>query len=277
MKVITGLDSIIKPKETFIQELTCEGCNQIVTQKEMTIPVGPRKGETFIANMGCKCEDIAIAKAEVKARKDGKLNKMQQSFNEHSLVNRSLQKATFRNYKPTTWQLGDIKSRMMQYAREFDVNQSSNLLLVGGYGVGKSHLSIAVTKELIAKGHTCLFLSVPKLLTKIKQTYGGNSEFDEADILNIIESVDLFILDDLGTEYTNARTGNDNWTHTKLFELLDSRSGKPTIYTTNLTGEELRQKVNSRNLSRIMDGTEVIEMDGPDYRMRGLKKHESTN
>lgn len=270
-------ESIQKPKEKLLKTFVCENCNRTVEQKEMIIPIGPRKGEKIIANMGCKCEDMKIAEEHIKARKNAKLSKLNRMFKDNSLVNKSLKNASFRSYNPATWELGEVKSRLMQYAREFDVETSNNVLLVGGYGVGKSHLSIAVTKELIEKGHTCLFLSVPKLLTKIKQTYGGNSDFSEADILNIIESVDLFILDDLGTEYTNRRSDDDNWTHTKLFEVLDSRSGKPTIYTTNLTGEQLRNKVNSRNLSRIMDGTEVIEMAGPDYRMRGLKGNEATN
>lgn len=265
-------DSITKPKEKTIKEFVCEGCSYEVVKKEMTIPIGPRKGETFIANIGCKCDENKLVKKILKNKKESKINRMYRNFSEHSIINNSLKRATFKNYHPTKWELGEVKSKLMQYTKDFDVNKSNNILLVGGYGVGKSHLAAAVTKELMQQGHTCLFLSVPKLLTKIRETYSGKSDFQEADILNVIADVDLFVLDDLGAEYTNLRTSDDNWTHTKLFEVLDSRSGKPTIYTTNLTGEQLRKKVNSRNLSRIMDGTEVLEMDGPDYRMKGLMK-----
>lgn len=263
--------SVFRPEEKLIDEFICKGCGFPVQQKEMIIPIGPYKGDKTIANYGCRCEDLKLVENVIKQSKENKLKRLNRIFDENSLINKSLRTATFKNYNPTTTELGYAKSKLMEYAKEFKKDESSNLLLVGDYGVGKSHLAVAITKELINKGNTCLFLSVPKLLTKIRQTYSGNTNFNEADILDLIASVDLFVLDDLGTEYTNLKNNDDNWTHTKLFEVLDSRSGKPTIYTTNLTGDQLRGKVNSRNLSRIMDGTEVIEMNGPDYRMRGFR------
>lgn len=263
--------AILNPKQKLLREFQCEGCGRVVRETEMIIPIGPQKGEKIIGKLGCKCEDIKLAKRAIELSKKSRLEKLQKLFNDNSLLNQSLKTASFKSYHPPTERLGNAKRRLMQYAKEFDKHKSDNLLLVGNYGTGKSHLAVSVTKELMNKGYTCLFLSVPKLLTKIKQTFDGNTKFKEADILDLIESVDLFVLDDLGTEYTNLTKDNDNWTQTKLFEVLDNRSGKPTIYTTNLSSEELEHKVNSRNLSRIMDGTEVIEMNGPDYRMRRFR------
>lgn len=262
--------ALLNPIKNILSEYECEGCGRFVREAEMVIPIGPRKGEEIVAKLGCKCEDIELAKQVIEQNKKAKLDKLYRIFSENSLVNESLKTASFKSYHPTTEELSNAKRRLMKYANEFDKQKSASLLLVGDYGTGKSHLAVAVTKELMNKGFTCLFLSVPKLLTKIKQTYNGDTSFNEADILELIESVDLFVLDDLGTEYTNLNRENDNWTHTKLFEVLDSRSGKPTIYTTNLSSDELELKVNSRNLSRIMDGTEVIKMNGPDYRKRGF-------
>lgn len=267
-------DSLFSPEEKVIDEFTCSDCKEHVVQKELVIPIGPRKGETIIANYGCKCADIELSKKALAFKKEREIDKMQEIFDNNSMLNQALKTASFKSYNPQTYELGEVKRRLMKYVKEFDPQSANNILLVGDYGVGKSHLAAATTKELMKKGYKCLFLSVPKLLTKIKQTYGGTTSFNEADILNLVESVDFFVLDDLGTEYTNMRSESDNWTHTKLFEVLDSRSGKPTIFTTNLTGEQLREKVNSRNLSRILDGTEVIEMLGTDYRMRGFAKNE---
>lgn len=265
--------ALVDPKQRFIKEFTCDGCGENVQQKELTIPIGPRAGEKITANYGCRCADIKLAEEAIKIKRELMQNRLFDSFQKHSIINQSLKTASFRSYKPPTTELGNVKARMMEYAKNFDKEKSPNLLLVGDYGTGKSHLAAAVTKELMNAKYTCLFLSVPKLITKIKESYDKQSNFNEADILNIIADVDLFVLDDLGTEYTNLTKDNDNWTHTKLFEVLDSRSGKPTIYTTNLTGEQLREKVNSRNLSRILDQTEVIEMKGPDYRMKGFASH----
>lgn len=268
MKSIKDMESVLKPRQRFIKEYICDGCDRAVEQKEMIIPVGPRKGEKIIADIGCKCEDIRLVEQALKQREQAKLRKAQGLFEGSSIMNRSLQTATFKNYQPPNNHLQEVKSKLMKYANEFDKDKSSNLLFSGGYGVGKSHLAISITKEVMNKGYTGLFLSVPKLLTKIKETYSGNNKFSEADILNLVESVDLFVLDDLGTEYTNQRNKTDNWTHTKLFEVLDSRSGKPTIFTTNLESDQLENKLNERNFSRILDGTEIIKMDGPDFRRR---------
>ncbi|SET76597.1 DNA replication protein DnaC [Oceanobacillus limi] len=268
MQAIKESNGILQPKEKLIETYTCEGCGRFVERKEMVIPMGPRKGEIIIANLGCKCEDIRLVKQALEQGKKNKAKKVQQLFDNNSILNTSLQKANFKNYNPPTTELHHAKSKLMDYANNFDVNESHNLLLVGNYGTGKSHLAVAVTKVLMERGLRCLFLSVPKLLTKIKQTYNTSSKFSESDILDLIESVDLFVLDDLGTEYSNSKSENDSWTHTKIFEVLDNRSGKPTIFTTNLDSVQLQKKLNERNLSRVLDGTEIVKMDGPDYRRK---------
>ena len=260
-----------------LKKFICKTCQHPVIQKEMVIPFGPYRGRKVAVHEGCKCKDMEIVRKVLQTNKQQKQKKLAKLFQGHSLINTSLQRAAFETFQVRTDSLKKVKEDMIQYAKDFHPETSTNLLFVGGFGVGKSHLAVAITKELMKQGYSCLFLSVPKLLTKIRQTYSGTTNFNEAMILELIESVDLFVLDDLGTEYTNKKKSDDNWTHTKLFEVLDSRQGKPTIYTTNLNGEQLKKKVNGRNLSRIMDGTEVVHMNGVDYRMRGRVHYEKGN
>ncbi|WP_082234999.1 ATP-binding protein [Halobacillus massiliensis] len=259
---------IPQPKKQVTGSYTCEGCGQVVEQSRMQIPVGPRKGEWIEVNNGCKCEDIALAKKALKNREEAIYNKTLKVFDQHSLMNKSLEKATFRTYRPTNQQLAEAKQDLEEYVATFDAEESSNLLLVGPYGTGKSHLAVSVTKELMKQNYKCLFLSIPKLFTKIKQTYQDDSEFSESQVLELMQRIDLLVLDDLGTEYTNPRDGQNSWGHTKLFEVLDDRAGKPTIFTTNLISQQLEQKLNERNFSRLMEGTQIIKMDGPDFRRK---------
>lgn len=254
-----GLSDLKKPKEKLIKAFVCDGCGEDVEQKELVIPVGPYKGETTIANYGCKCADIQLSKDAIELNKRLRSNKMQNFFDENSLVNLSLQQATLENYEPTSNELAKAKQQITDYINNFD--GSSNLLLHGTYGTGKSHLSISVTKKLIEKGHSCLFLSLPKLLTKIKDTYNSDG-MTEDNLLNHIKEVDLLVLDDLGAEQKT------NWSTPKLFEVMDSRSGKATIYTTNLDSKGLRKHMDDRNFSRLMENTEIIIMNGNDYRRR---------
>ncbi|MGY0692650.1 ATP-binding protein [Virgibacillus sp. FSP13] len=251
--------NITSPKQRLIKTYVCEGCNRTVQQKELEIPRGPRQGEKVVANYGCKCADIKLADEAKKTRDHLRSEKMKQFFDYYSLINKALKDATLENYDPTSEELAKAKQAVTDYINHFD--ESKNLLLHGTYGTGKSHLSVSVTKKLMEKGKECLFLSLPKLLTKIKETY-NNKGVTEDELLEAIQRVDLLVLDDIGAEH------HTEWVNSKLFEILDDRSGKATIYTTNLNSKELRASINERNFSRMMENTEVIKMDGRDYRRR---------
>jgi len=256
------------PNPVILNTYQCEGCLQEVNVTEMLIAGSPDKGKVDRFYLGCKCEDMKLAKSVLDNDRKAKLNRMREVFDQKSLVNKALQKATFDNYIPPNLDLNDAKKSLIEFVETFKNSEAINILLVGSFGTGKSHLSYATTQYLIAKGHSALFLSVPKLLTKIKDTYNGDSKYSENDLLELVQDIDLLVLDDLGAEYTNARAGADNWVWSKLFEIIDSRSGRHTIYTTNLTAEDLEKKVNTRNFSRIMDNTKVIKMNGKDYRRK---------
>ena len=250
---------ITKPKQQLIKTFVCDDCNRTVEQKELEIPIGPRKGETILANYGCKCADIKLAEDSKRIRAQLKNEKMKRFFDYYSLINKSLENATLENYQPTSSELKEAKQNIMNYIQKFD--GTKNLLLHGSYGTGKSHLSVSVTKELMVKGHECLFLSLPKLLTKIKETY-NNKGVTEDELLEAIQHVDLLVLDDIGAEH------HTEWVNSKLFEILDDRAGKATVYTTNLNSKELRTQINERNFSRMMENTEIIKMNGNDYRRK---------
>lgn len=256
------------PEPVILSRYECYGCGEEVRVTEMAIVAGPDKGKVQKFYLGCKCEDKILAEKAILNEQKAKSNHVKVLFDQNSLVNQSLTKATFENYIPPNAELEKAKHQLVKYVNSFDPRLGKNLLLAGTYGTGKSHLSYATAKKLIDNGYSALFLSVPKLLTKIKDTYNSNSRFSENDLLEFVRTVDLLVLDDLGAEYTNIKGGADNWTWSKLFEVIDSRSGKHTIYTTNLSSPELEAKVNERNFSRIMDNTEVVKMNGRDFRKK---------
>ncbi|WP_241535808.1 ATP-binding protein [Indiicoccus explosivorum] len=258
------------PKPEILNTYQCEGCGQDVQVTEMPIAGGPDKGKVEKFYLGCKCGDIILAEQAVEKDRQARTRHMLRLFDQNSLVNESLKKATFENYNPPSQELAFAKDQLKMFADNFSAVEPHSFMLKGTFGTGKSHLSYATAKTLLASGHSALFLSVPKLLTKIKDTYNSKSTFSEADLLELVGMVDLMVLDDLGAEYTNARNTADNWVWSKLFEVVDSRSGKSTIYTTNLSSTELETKVGTRNFSRIMDSAEIILMNGKDYRRKAF-------
>lgn len=259
------------PAPVILDNYDCEGCGESVTVTEMAIAGGEHKGKIEKFYLGCRCGDFFLAEKVIENEKKAKMNHFKGLFDQNSLINEALKKATFDNYLPPTDQLATAKKELMEFVETFNPKEPQNFLIKGTYGTGKSHLSYATAKTLLENQYSSLFLSVPKLLTKIKETYNGGSKFSENELLEFVAAVDVLILDDLGAEYSNSNRGQtDNWFWTKLFEIVDGRAGKSTIYTTNLSSAELEAKVGTRNFSRIMDNAEVILMNGKDYRRKAF-------
>ncbi|WP_079709946.1 ATP-binding protein [Paraliobacillus ryukyuensis] len=259
LKAIAKANKFFAPEQTVLEEYICEGCSEIVKKTEFVIPIGPRKGETYIGNVGCKCEDYRLAKETDELMDRKRLKVMMEHFDSHSLLNKSLVNATFEIYEPTNDQQQNAKRTAMDYVADF--TGTGNLLFSGTYGTGKSHLSVAITKALMEKGKTCVFISFPKLLTKIKDTYNNDGPTED-QLMNAMKNVDLLVIDDIGAEKRSE------WSIAKLFEIIDDRAGKATIYTTNLNSEELNNWVGERNFSRIMENTQPIKLNGNDYRRK---------
>lgn len=246
----------------------CLGCRKEVWVMEATIPFGPQKGKLIRKKHGCDCELIKDVKHELKEAKKARLKRI---FDENSLINPALKHATFENFNPSEFRQAYEKAK--QYVNEFNINEPKNLLFQGTFGTGKSHLSVSIAKALQEKGYTTIFISTPKLLTKIRNTYNKNSELGEEKIINAIAEADLVVFDDIGAEGEYS-----GWSVQKLFEVIDQRAGKHNIYTTNLTSAEFEAtKDMQRIFSRMMMNSEPIIMNGTDYRKRKFLKGAKEN
>jgi DNA replication protein DnaC len=194
-------------------------------------------------------------------------------FDQESIINDRLKAVTFENYMPTNASQEKAKQTVMRYVQNFSKENPVPLLIRGDYGLGKSHLAAAAVKELAKKNVTSIFISVPKLLTKIKGTWDKESDVSENELLDALERVDCLVLDDLGAEQTKKpKNGEITWGVSKLFEIIDARIGKHTIFTTNLEHEELQKHLGPRNFSRAMEGVHPIKIEGDDYRLRKFRE-----
>ena len=142
-----------------------------------------------------------------------------------------------------------------------------NLFFYGTVGTGKSFLSSCIAKELLDKGFLVLYFSASQLFDVLgKSVFDKDSKEAVGGIYDDIYSCDLLIIDDLGTELTNSFVAS------QLFSCLNNRNLRknPTIISTNLSLEELRDRYSDRIFSRITSNYEVCKLTGPDIRM--LKK-----
>jgi len=258
-----GLNTITASDMKVVGEYICEGCGNKVQIIRMKMLFGPDKGKYFETKRGCDCEILGIIKSQQEETKRARLNRI---FEENSLINPALRNATFENFNPGEFKEAYEKAK--KYVEEFNLDNPKNLLFQGSFGTGKSHLSVSIAKALTEKGYTAIFISTPKLLTKIRNTYNKNSEMGEEKIISMLANVDLVVFDDIGAEGEVS-----GWAIQKLFEIIDQRSGKHNIYTTNLSSAEFEAtKDLQRIFSRMLDNTELIKMDGPDYRKRQFYK-----
>lgn len=100
------------------------------------------------------------------------------------------------------------------------------------------------------------------LLSRIKRTYVQKDDRAETDIICLLKNIDLLVIDEIGLEKTTE------WVTSKFYEIVDYRhSRRSTIYTTNLTGGQMRDKEGMALVSRIWGSKLHFELEGKDWRI----------
>jgi len=137
------------------------------------------------------------------------------------------------------------------------------LVLCGGYGCGKTHLAAAVANTALASGKSVVFAAVPDLLDHLKATFAPSSDETYDERFELLRSVELLVLDDLGTESTTA------WAREKLYQLINHRYVQrlPLVVTTNMALDGLDGRIRSRLQDRAL-GHGMITITAEDYRER---------
>ena len=146
------------------------------------------------------------------------------------------------------------------YAQKF-TPQSPNLLFMGGTGLGKTHLSLAIANVALNKGYSVIYGTAQNIFSDLQDENFGrtdNINYNEHDVLN----TDLLILDDLGTEYKNA------FSEACLYNIVNTRvlKKKATVISTNFSFEDLERDYNLRVTSRLAGEYSVLVLEGNDIR-----------
>lgn len=151
-----------------------------------------------------------------------------------------------------------------------------NILFYGTVGTGKSFLSGCIAKELMDAECSVIYFSASglfDLFARYSFDYKEKTAFQ--DFCEDIYSCDLLIIDDLGTEITNAFTAS------QLFSCLNERClrRKSVIVSTNLSLEEIRDRYSDRIFSRITSSFALCKLTGQDiriYKKRALNTSTTT-
>ncbi len=155
-----------------------------------------------------------------------------------------------------------ISEYLQTYANTFST-QSKSLLMMGKTGLGKTHLSLAVVNRVIDRGFNVYYDSAQGVLDRLEKDHFDRNNRDDALREDLYRS-DLLVIDDLGTEMTTA------FTVSALYRLVNERmnDGLPTIFSTNLTAQELEAKYSQRLMSRLLGMCDLLQFYGRDVRQQ---------
>lgn len=182
-----------------------------------------------------------------------------------------------RRYHSKTFESYATPDPLRAVARDFAHNWAMNfsldrrqpgLVIRGSTGVGKTHLAVAILREVALAGFSVLYSNTTDLLAQLRASYNDDSEIDENTILEEHARVDLLLLDDLGNENTSG------WVQDRMYLLINRRyeNQSPTLVTTNCSEQELAEKLGPRIASRLYEMCMPFPPFPPeDWRIRTLR------
>lgn len=150
----------------------------------------------------------------------------------------------------------EIRDYLTNYCEEYPKNNRS-ILFTGSTGTGKTYFLHSIAKAMLDRGVSVLYFTATGLFEYFSK------RMREEDTEDYIEEVDVILIDDLGTEFSNS------FTTSRFFALLNQRilDRKTMLISTNLNFKELRETYSDRVVSRFMSDYEIIPLYGKDQRL----------
>jgi DNA replication protein DnaC len=189
---------------------------------------------------------------------------------------------SFDSFMPKTDPLADALEKCRKYVAGYPylgpTDEGLGLLFTGSSGAGKTHLAVAVLRELVTlKGARGQFWDFHSLIREIKNCYNPETRTTELQVLEPVVEIDLLLLDDLGAWKMT------DWMIDTLFYILNGRymAKRATIITTNfqdappeVAGKDLSQRrkeylverIGIPLRSRLLEMSLLIHINAHDHR-----------
>jgi DNA replication protein DnaC len=195
------------------------------------------------------------------------------------LANFDVRKSTATGHDNTS--LSAAKICAQRFVEEYPTD--FGLLFVGTTGVGKTHLAVAILRELILrKGVECLFYDFHDLLKTIRDSYNPGTQNTELGVLQPVLDAEVLLLDEL------AGSNPSDWVKETLHHIINWRYNykKVTLITTTMTARDASARRGGRQpsgedipdldytlnqlgvtlRSRLYEMCKLVEMSSDDYR-----------
>lgn len=143
--------------------------------------------------------------------------------------------------------------------------EKRGLYLYGPVGTGKTYAAYAIYRLARQNGNGALIANSTMILQDIKDdfTNKANDPYYRSKFDAWVTYKGALIIDDIGSEKPTE------WVLETFYTLINARyeENLPTIFTSNLTIEELAGRLGDRIASRIVEMCEVKKLDGIDRRL----------
>ncbi|MHC1749378.1 MAG: IS21-like element helper ATPase IstB [Cellulosilyticaceae bacterium] len=142
------------------------------------------------------------------------------------------------------------------------IEEHTNLILMGGSGVGKTHLSTAIGVEACKCGFSVGFFTAASLGNKFMEM---QESLAPSRFIDKLKKIDLIIIDELGYVELSADTTQ------LMFQIFSERYEKGSIIvTTNLEFKEWTkvfhdERMTTAIIDRLIHNSKIITCNGTSY------------
>lgn len=215
------------------------------------------------------CEEIERkAQAEAEARMQAEIEaKRKQDAIEaafaRSAIPSDYRNKSFDNFVATTDNQRSAVNLCKQFVRGWEKAKKGGygLLMFGGVGTGKTHLSCAILSDL-TPSVAGLYTRTADLVRVVRSTWKKDSEESEFDAVRKFVDIDLLVIDEVGVQSGSANEQQI------LFSILDARlaENRPTILLSNLSPSQLVPVLGERLVDRIKAKCVPFHFTGKSHR-----------
>lgn len=133
-----------------------------------------------------------------------------------------------------------------------------NIVIFGPPGTGKTDLAMMAVNQVRQWGWRALMVPVADLMAVVRSTFGDSKPCEEHELFEGLSKIDLLALDDMGKERST------DFAEEFFYRLVDvrHRDMKATIYTTNLTAQDLAKNDRTKAVARrLQEGSLRISLN----------------
>ncbi len=155
--------------------------------------------------------------------------------------------------------------KLFEFCKNYAENmneKSESVMFMGGTGLGKTHLSLAIAGVALELGYGVIYSPAQNLISSLEKEHFSYDS--KTSLLDDVMSCDLLILDDLGAEFSNS------YSQSLIYNIINTRllAKKPVIISTNLSLEDLAERYTPRVASRIFGCYTIKRFCGEDVRQK---------